>query len=403
MDDDYANLERLAEAQRIEREIAEGRRRLRELGVGERAASNGKAHASEFPATATIVNGSKIKPVAVWWVWNGWLAKGKLHILGGAVSTGKTTLAISFAATITRGGWWPDGTRAEAADVLVWSAEDDPDDTLLPRFLAAGGVQERIHFVEDVIVDGRKRAFDPSTDMDALLAAARSIPSLSMIIVDPVVLMVSGDSHKNGEVRRGLQPLTTFAASFGCVALGITHLTKGTAGRDPIERITGSLAFAAGPRLVLMAAKPLDPEQKRRLVRIKSNIGPDGNGFEYSLLQESLVGWDGLSGQRVLWGEPLIGTARELLNDIELPKDDPDATPKRDMATEFLRSMLAEGPMPVKLIENAAKQAGLAWATVRRAAADLRVTTSRVGGLAADGGWQWRLPDDVPPDGETEL
>jgi hypothetical protein len=287
--------------------------------------------------------------------------------------------------------------------VLVWSAEDDPDDTLLPRFLAAGGVQERIHFVEDVIVDGRKRAFDPSTDMDALLAAARSIPSRSMIIVDPVVLMVSGDSHKNGEVRRGLQPLTTFAASFGCVALGITHLTKGTAGRDPIERITGSLAFAAGPRLVLMAAKPLDPEQKRRLVRIKSNIGPDGNGFEYSLLQESLVGWDGLSGQRVLWGEPLIGTARELLNDIELQKDDPDATPKRDMATEFLRSMLAEGPMPVKLIENAAKQAGLAWATVRRAAADLRVTTSRVGGLAADGGWQWRLPDDVPPDGETEL
>jgi putative DNA primase/helicase len=95
--------------------------------------------------------------------------------------------------------------------------------------------------------------------------------------------------------------------------LGITHLTKGTAGRDPIERLTGSLAFGAGPRLAMIAARPLDPEQKRRLVRIKSNIGPDGNGFEYGLAQEPLVGWDGLSGQRVVWGNPLIGAAREII------------------------------------------------------------------------------------------
>jgi hypothetical protein len=72
----------------------------------------------------------------------------------------------------------------------------------------------------------------------------------------------------------------------------------------------------------MMAAKPLDPDQKRRLVRIKSNIGPDGDGFEYSLVREPLSGWDGLSGQRVLWGNPLTGQARELLNDIEMPKDD---------------------------------------------------------------------------------
>ena len=188
-----------------------------------------------------------------------------------------------------------------------------------------------------------------------------------------------------------------------CVALGITHLTKGTAGRDPIERVTGSLAFTAGPRLALMAARPLDPEQKRRLVRIKSNIGPDGDGFEYSLAQEPLVGWDGLNGQRVHWGDALFGTARELLNDIELPKDEPTATPKRDMATQFLRDILRDGAMPTKWIENAAKQAGLSWRTVQRAASDLGVIASRIGGIASDGEWQWQLPDDVLPGGETEL
>jgi len=270
--DDYASIERLAELQRLEQAIAEAQRRMHEI-TGESGPSNGKAHPDGLPAIATLVKGSEIEPVPYRWLWKGWLAEGKLEILAGAVSTGKTTIAIDWAATVTCGEKWPDGTVAEAGDALVWSGEDDPEDTLLPRFLAAGGDRERIRFVKGVVVDGRKRSFDPSTDMGALAMAAQSIPNLKMVIVDPVVLMVAGDSHKNTEVRRSLQPLAAFAAARSCVALGITHLTKGTAGRDPIERITGSLAFAAGPRLAMMAAKPLDPDQKRRVVRVKSNMG----------------------------------------------------------------------------------------------------------------------------------
>jgi putative DNA primase/helicase len=398
---DYTDVQRLAELQRLEQVIADAQRRIREM-TGE-GPPNGKARQTDFPATVTIVNGTEIQPAAIRWIWSGWLAEGKLEILAGAVATGKTTLALELAATVTRGGRWPDRTRAEAGDVLVWSGEDDPEDTLLPRFLAAGGVRECIHFVRGVVVGGKSRAFDPSTDMSGLTSAAQAIPNLKMVIVDPVVLMVAGDSHKNTEVRRGLQPLSELAAMMNCVALGIMHLTKGTAGRDPIERVTGSLAFTAGPRLALMVARPLDPEQKRRLVRIKSNIGPDGDGFEYSLVQEPLIGWDGLSGQRVLWGDPLFGTARELLNDIELPKDEPTAAPKRNMAADFLRELLKQRPMPVKWIENAAKQAGLSWATVRRAAGDIGVIASRVGGIASKGEWQWQLPDDVPPGGKVDL
>jgi putative DNA primase/helicase len=254
--------------------------------------------------------------------------------------------------------------------------------------------------VNGVIASGKKRPFDPSSDMPALMMAAQTIPNLKLVIVDPVVLMVAGDSHKNTEVRRSLQPLADLAAARSCVALGITHLTKGTAGRDPIERLTGSLAFGAGPRLAIMAARPLDPERKRRLVRIKSNIGPDGNGFEYGLAQEPLVDWDGLSGQRVVWGNPLTGTARELLNDIELPKDGAGKTPKRDMASEFLRKLLAQGPIPVANVRADADEAGLAWSTIRRAADKLGVTSEKDG---FDVGWSWRLPGPVPPDGERDL
>jgi putative DNA primase/helicase len=69
-----------------------------------------------------------------------WLAAlGKFHLLAGAPGTGKTTIAVSIAATVSAGARWPDGTAAEHGDVLIWSAEDGVSDTLLPRLLVAGG------------------------------------------------------------------------------------------------------------------------------------------------------------------------------------------------------------------------------------------------------------------------
>ena len=56
----------------------------------------------------------------------------------------KTTTAMDFAATVTVGGQWPDGSPASAGNVLIWSGEDAIDDTLLPRFMAAGGDRTRV-------------------------------------------------------------------------------------------------------------------------------------------------------------------------------------------------------------------------------------------------------------------
>ena len=62
--------------------------------------------------TVDLINGSTVTPERIDWVWEGWLAGGKLHILGGSAGTGKTTLALAMAAIITTGGLWPDGTRS---------------------------------------------------------------------------------------------------------------------------------------------------------------------------------------------------------------------------------------------------------------------------------------------------
>lgn len=323
-----------------------------------------------------------IHAVPIRWLWPGWLARGKLHILAGAPGTGKTTAALSLAATVSSGGRWPDDRVAPAGAVLIWSGEDDAADTLKPRLMAAGADVGRCYLVDNAMgEDGEPRPFDPSRDLIALEKAAERVGDVALLIADPVVSAVVGDSHKNVEVRRALQPLVDLGARLGCAVVGISHFTKGTAGRDPVERVTGSIAFGAVARVVMVAAKG---EDGRMLARAKSNIGPDGGGFAYELETAEV---EGIEASRVRWGDPLEGTARELLGDVET---EPGA---RDGAAHWLADLLANGSEPVKRIKAEAREAGFTWRTVERAKTDLGVAAARCSeGNAGGGYWAWSLP-----------
>ena len=95
-----------------------------------------------------LINGSTLTPQAVRWLWEYWLALGKLHILAGTPGQGKTTIALAAMATVTIGGRWPDDTRCAPGNVLMWTGEDDLADTVTPRLMAAGADLSRCYFVE---------------------------------------------------------------------------------------------------------------------------------------------------------------------------------------------------------------------------------------------------------------
>lgn len=318
---------------------------------------------SDIKLGVNILCAENIKIEPINWLWNGWLAGGKLHILAGQAGTGKTTLAMSLAAIISSSGTWPDGAQTSVGSVLIWSGEDDPADSLIPRLLASGANLKRVFFITDMLDNDGVRNFDPSRDMLQLIENALRIPDLRLLIIDPIVSAITGDSHKNAEVRRGLQPIVDMASKVGAAVLGITHFTKGSKGADPTERVTGSLAFGALARLVMCTAKPVEDGGSRRLVRSKSNIGPDGGGFEYDLKREAVA--EGIEGQAVQWGTAIDGAAHDLLAEVETPEDGEHT--ERDDAKEWLKEILAEDPLASKTIERMSKQAGFAWRTVQRA------------------------------------
>jgi putative DNA primase/helicase len=314
------------------------------------------------------------------WLWPGWLARGKFHLLAGAKAAGKSTVLYDLAARFTAGAIWPDHTPVTTpGDVMIWSGEDGIRDTILPRFVAAGGDRNRLYFPTHTFFDGETRPFDPSTDIEALIKVAANYPQLGMVGIDPVVLVLPSrsDSHKNTETRRGLQPLVDLAEVRGIALVGVTHFTKGTQDRDPIERITGSLAFGALPRIVWGTSADEDGRQ-RRLVRIASNIGPTGGGIEFTLFQAPLPDQD-FSAQRVDWGVQLHGAARELLS--------AEKRSAQAEATEFLSAFLAAGKKTQPEVKAAADAHCHSWATIRRAQSKLGIKPLQNGRA-----WYWELP-----------
>jgi energy-coupling factor transporter ATP-binding protein EcfA2 len=79
------------------------------------------------------------------WLWRYWLARGRLNVLAGPPGVAKTTIALYFAAIVSSGGEWPDGTRCPPGDVLIWTGEDNIDDTIKPRLIAMGADPARIY------------------------------------------------------------------------------------------------------------------------------------------------------------------------------------------------------------------------------------------------------------------
>jgi putative DNA primase/helicase len=346
---------------------------------------------SEIGNRVTLNCAADILPASIEWLWNGWLAKGKLHIFAGTAGTGKTTIAISLAATVSTGGRFPDGTKCPLGSVLIWSGEDSAADTLVPRLMAAGAQLSKIHFIGDTTINFEKRSFDPAYDMQELTIAASKINDLSLLIIDPIVNAVSGDSHKNGEVRRALQPVVDFAECLNCAVLGITHFSKGGQGKDPLERVTGSLAFGALARIVLATAKIVDGDNTKRIVcRAKSNIGLDTGGFEYDLQQKEVQA--GIFSSYALWGDAVEGSAKELLAEPDNREHGENGNSALEDAKDFLLELLAESELPQKQIEADAKGASHSWATVRRAKNELHIQSSK---SKVDGRWYWKLPSNM--------
>jgi hypothetical protein len=326
-------------------------------------------------AQPMLVRLADVQPEAVTWIWPGRVAAGKLALLVGDPGLGKSWISLDVAARVSAGLAWPDGGSAGAAPVLLLSAEDGLADTIRPRLDVLGADVAQIHHLAVLRTAHRERAVQ-LTDVAALERAIRETKARLMII-DPIsAYLGSTDSHRDAEVRGLMAPLAAVAERTGVAILGIMHLAKDRQ-RPAIYRTVGSIAFAAAARVVLAVAADPDQDDRRIVAPVKSNLSAPPAALAYKVVTGRLI-WE-------------AGPIADADVDALLAGPTFDGHECRD-AEAWLSELLADGPLRSRLVQISAREAGHAWRTVERAKRRLGVEAARIGGVAADGQWWWRLP-----------
>jgi hypothetical protein len=193
-----------------------------------------------------VLRASKIVPRKVEWLWPGRVPMSKLTTFAGVTSVGKTFALLDITARVSRGSEWPDtgGECAQVGQTLFVTAEDDPDDTLVPRLIEMGADLDNIAFLKSEVAD-RFTLTDLTTLGKAL---EQSGPDVRLIAIDPPTAFLGGaNDHKNAELRGLLSPLKTFAQKHHVAIIFITHFNKPTAAKtDALMRVMGSVARGTG-------------------------------------------------------------------------------------------------------------------------------------------------------------
>jgi hypothetical protein len=330
------------------------------------------------------------------WLWDGWLPRGKITLLAGMPDDGKTTVAMNLAAVLSRGGRWPDGKAVETAGAtLIWSGEDGWDDTLVPRFLAAGGKERDLILVDQVSDNGVMREFDPATDLDRINDALDQCPDARLLILDPIINTFNAQAGDTAKIRRALTPLKTLAERRNIAVLGLTHFAKGTQELTLLERLIGSQAIGAAARSVWATVRNEKTDQ-RRMINVKHNLAKGGDAVDYQLSGRKVPGRPELREQPgAVWiGKATGKSAREFY--MEVAGDDQVAP--RVQARDFILNLIpnvGDQIASVRLNE-AASEHGIATATMKRArqelAKDNLITARQVG----EAWFVYRLPGDQP-------
>lgn len=326
------------------------------------------------PSVVTLAN---IRPERVAWLWYGRLPRGKLVVVDGDPSTGKSTLSLDMAGHVSTGTPWPDGAPCEPGDVLLLSAEDGLADTIAPRLMAAGADRSRVHALTEVCSrddDGDVRMVPPSLPRD--IPHIRQIirdRDIKLVIVDVLMAYLNGkvDSHRDQDVRGVLHQLATMADETGCTVVLIRHLNK-AGGSNALYRGGGSIGIVGAARAAFLVARDPEDEARRIFACSKSNLAAEPPSLAYRLTDDPEAGC-----ARVEWEtEPVEHTARSLLSVVS-----DDERTERDEAVEWLIGYLEHrgGSAPAKDLFKAARADGIGERRLQRARSSAGVESKRRG------------------------
>lgn len=291
-------------------------------------------------------------------LWEPYILHGSLTLIDGSPGVGKSYLTTAIATAATRNEFCGGGARVADSSVLFLSAEDDAEYILKPRLMALGADLSRIKFLA-------KHLLLDDAGIELLRQELEANPA-RLVIIDPLVAFLPSrvDMYRANEVRGFLMPLAELAKETGAAITVVRHLRKAAADQA-IHSGMGSIDFIAAARSALVVASDPDDSDRKIVAHAKHNYSARGPSFAYRLVKSEnddhpKLKWDGVSNL----------TADQLLSSGP-------AVRKSSEADDFLRDLLAGGPLPGKVVLKLAYNRGISKRTLERAKNTLGVKSGK--------------------------
>ena len=324
---------------------------------------------------------SDVEPKEVDWLWPKRIPRGKNTAVVGDPGVGKSWLTLDMTSRVSRGSEWPNGENGvEPGNVLLVTAEDGLDDTVVPRLIELGADTQRIQQISlDVLGGERTESLSLERHLTLIESEVRNSSAI-LLVIDPVTALVGRrDTHKASDVRQLLSPMAAMAERNGCAVVTVMHLNKNSQETNALYRASGSTDFIAVARSAHLVAKHPDDEELRVFGPIKANLSAPAKPLGFRVT----------NGQFTWETRPVDISMSDLLH----TPSSPDERSAIDDAEDFLRQLLKEGAVPRRQIMQEAEEAGISERTLKRAKSRLGVEANRVSdGNEGKGHWEWSLP-----------
>ena len=387
------------------------------------------------------------------WLWPNRIPLGKLTLIAGYPSSGKTSIAMDIAARVSRGAAAPDQPDAAfpSAPVVLALLDGNPKADVLPTLRLFGAHLGRIYLAdllspthpidyypgdppqddgpdyeeeeeddddfddEDGNAPRRRRSIgvrlpppsfwseDPkpaASDYTApwpglnhvmkRLANLIEAGSAALLVVDQVEDLAS--MHR-AQVATVLGMLKALAARTGAAVIALTHNPAPNYPRA-VTAMQRRLAQAA----VVFTTAVVGPGEKRFLVPLRPAMSDDAPAIPFVLPPSPVAPAEAGAPQplpwpshdfAVAWRKPVFPAHIKALAE---PR--PNDGAKTRAARSLLMRALADGPLPAAAVEREAAIHGIAKRTLRRARLACNVKVTRIGASGGPGAgtWYWSLP-----------
>lgn len=322
------------------------------------------------------------------WHWQDRIPKAKPTLFTGPPDKGKSLVSLDIIARHTTAAPWPDDApNPEASEAFILSAEDNPEDTIKPRLVAAGADVSKVHLIDKVKLTQNakqsERDFALDTDLSLLAQKLEANPRVTLVVIDPITSYLGrANMNREQELRAVLVPIKNLCEKYNVTVICIAHFNK-RSDVDALNKVSGAVAMTGVVRIVWGFVESNEKPGEYLMLRVKGNITKKRSGLRYQISERAV---DGLSkpAPYVDWqkGE-FTETVDSVINTDRNPKEKVSARAER-----FLRDYLADGKLhPSKDIEAAANKEGIKRGALFQAKEALHIKAEKPRGI-----WCWVMP-----------